>query len=640
MWKLLRARRFGPLFWTQLWGALNDNLFKSALVAMLTFGALARSGAALDQLVNLATGLLVLPFFLFSAMAGELADRCDKAKLARILKGTELGVMLLAGLGFALNSLPLLFSALFLMGTQSAFFGPIKYAMLPQHLKEEELVGGNALIEAATFVAIVIGTLAGTLLVSLTSASAVAFIMVAIALLGLRAAQHIPVAPSLYEPATNTRPVRDALRPIATLRATLRSMRTPRLRWAILGVSAFWLVGAVLLGQLPRLSQSLAAGGGVDGGMSGEHTLALLLTLFSVGIGAGSFMAERIAHRFGVIAEGTLALAATGMALSLVGLSISSSLIGSCVALTMAGAMGGVFIVPLYAAMQRQARDDERARVIAANNLINALFMVIGAAYAAFRLSTGAPLAQLFLELALFVAALALVTLVLTLRDVLHLVFRGVVRVMYRIDDEGTDLLPESGAALIAINHESFIDGFVVGSLLRRRVRFVMDYRMSKMPLMKYLFRVGGVIPIASRKEAPEVLDAALQAIDEALANGEVVAIFPEGKCTRDGQTDIFRRGMERILEKQPVPVVPVSLTGLYGGFFSYAHGHPMTSWPRRFRSKLRLRMGAPLPPTLDADTYREHVLALGQGNHLAALGTRTVTGTRGFLQAENAPRV
>ncbi|HJL26218.1 MAG TPA: MFS transporter, partial [Polyangiaceae bacterium LLY-WYZ-15_(1-7)] len=544
MLALLRSRRFAPLFWTQLLGAFNDNVFKSALVVALTFGAF-RDGAALetDALVNLATALLVLPFFLFSAFAGQLADRLDKATLTRALKATELGVMLLALVGFQLASLPLLFGALFLMGTQSAFLGPVKYAILPQHLEEDELLGANGLVEMGTFVAILAGTLIGALVVAIPGAGVplVGGLLVANAAAGWAVARRVPAAPPLRRAPIDWNPIRSTA-------TTLRVARRDRAVWgAILGASWFWAVGAFFLGQLPRLAETL----GGD-----ERALTWMLAAFSLGIGAGSVLTEKLAG--GRHALGVVPLAGVGMAAAALSVADASTVAEGCLRLAGLGLAGGVFVVPLYAAMQAGARAEERSQVIAANNIVNAGFMVAAAVYATLRLGAGVELRALVREVAALHLAVTALVLIALRATVLRLLLARLVHLVYRVDVKGLrEHLPAEGAALVVANHASFVDAFVLEAVSPRPIRFVMDHRMARLPGLAWLFRLARVIPIASRKHDPALLAAAWEAIDEALATGEVVCVFPEGKCTRDGEVDVFRPGVERILARRPVPVVP-----------------------------------------------------------------------------------
>ncbi len=593
MLKLLRARRFAPLFWTQLFGAFNDNFFKSALVVTLTFGAMSSTELSTDALVNLSTALLVLPFFLFSAVAGQLADRIDKSRLIRILKMTELGVMVIALIGFTMGSLPLLFAALFMMGTQSAFFGPVKYAILPQHLADEELLGANGLVEMGTFVAILAGTIVGALVVAVPGIGIplVGASLIAVSLAGIFSARFVPSAPPSGQTKVDWNLVRGT---VETIRIGRREQGVWR---SILGASWFWGVGAFVLGQMPRLAETL----GGD-----ERALTWMLSAFSVGIAIGSVICEKM--NAGRIEVGRVPFAGVMMSISLVGLAYATTIVWACVALAALGFFGGMFIVPLYAFMQHEAKEEERSRVIAANNIVNAAFMVGAAIYAMVRLGSGVELSSLVLEVAILHGVATIVAAVFVHRGMIRLTIGRIVRTMYRVDVEGLEAIPAEGAALVVANHQSFIDAFILGGLSQREIRFVMDHRMAQLPGMRWFFRLTGAIPIASRKDDPKILEAAFEEIDAALANGELVGIFPEGMCTRDGETNVFKPGVEKILQRRPVPVVPIALDGLWGSFFSYRHGYPMKSFPRRFWSKIRVVAGKPRSPQLSADELREVV--------------------------------
>ena len=594
MLKLLRTRRFGPLFRTQLLGAFADNLLKSALVAALAFGGL-HTTMPVATLINVATALLVLPFFLFGALAGQLADRFDKARMVRVLKGVEVLVLGLAFVGFATESAPLLFVALFGMGTQSAFFGPLKYALLPEHLEPDELVAGNALVELGTFVAILVGTLVGTLAGAAPGAgSTVGVALVVVALLGLYASRRIPAAPPTARIAVDLRPVRST---VATLRLGFRDSATGM---AIVGVTLFWAVGALVLGQLPTLATEL----GWD-----EHGLSLLLAAFSIGIGIGAALCERWSH--GHVERGYVVIAALGMALGLTALAVASTMGGALIAVAILGVAGGFYVVPLQALLQRRAKAEERARVIAANNIVNAAGMVLAAGGAALAASVAVSAGALLAIAAIVVVAITAIAGWRWRCDLIRVATRALVHVLYRVDAKDLDRIPSEGAALIVANHLSFVDAFVLGSLLDRNPRFVMDHRMFRLPVLSFLFRAARAIPIASRKHDPACFDAAFDAIDDALAAGEIVMIFPEGKCSRDGEMDTFKSGMEHILDRRPVPVIPVGLGGLWGSWFSYDGGYPMKKLPKRFRSSVRIRVGATLAPSVSADEARSAVAPL-----------------------------
>ncbi|MQY52470.1 MFS transporter [Rhodocyclus tenuis] len=427
---LLSTRRFAPFFATQFLGAFNDNVFKNALVVVLTFRAAQWTTLDAGILANLAGGVFILPFFLFSASAGQLADKFDKAMLARAVKGLEMAIMLVAGVGFFWHSLPVLFAALFLLGLHSTLFGPVKYALMPQHLAADELVVGNALVEAGTFVAILLGTLAGGLIAAADVAPLwIAVAGGAIAALGYLCSRGIPAAPA---PAPSLRfnpnPFSETWRNIGFAR------QERRVFLAILGISWFWLYGALFLAQMPALAKNVLGGD--------EGVVTLLLAIFTAGIGTGSFLCERYSRR-----QLELALVPLGaLGLTLFGLDLALSLPGFQFAAPMAaptpnpiaaapvsvgellspaglthtgigrtmfdllalGVFGGLFIVPLYVVMQVASDPAHRARIVAANNIFNALFMVAGALGAAALLAAGVGLPQLFALAALANALAAL----------------------------------------------------------------------------------------------------------------------------------------------------------------------------------------------------------------------------------------
>ncbi|GAB3373323.1 acyl-[ACP]--phospholipid O-acyltransferase [Azotobacter armeniacus] len=410
--ELLRARRFGPLFVTQFLGAFNDNLYKNALVVLLTFQTAQWTTLSPSVLANLAAGLFILPFFLLSATAGQLADKYDKALLARQVKLLEIVIVLLAGAGFWLHSLAMLLASLFLLGLQSTLFGPVKYAILPQHLGEDELVGGNALIEAGTFVAILAGTLSGALLAG--SAGGTLWITAGcllVAVVGYLGSRRIPTA-APPEPSLRLNP-----NPFGATWRSIGFAREDRLVFlAILGISWFWLYGALLLAQFPAYAKDVL--GAAEGGV------ALLLTVFTLGIGSGSLLCERLsAHRveIGLVPLGSIGLSLFGLNLALVSpatppvapLSVMALLAAPgtlyvLFALFALGLFGGLFIVPLYALVQLRSAPAHRARIVAANNILNALFMVVGALAAGVLLAAGLSIPELFGVAALVNALVAL----------------------------------------------------------------------------------------------------------------------------------------------------------------------------------------------------------------------------------------
>jgi len=598
---LLKTPRFAPFFGTQFLGAFNDNLFKNALVVLLTFQSAQWTTLKPELLANLAAGIFILPFFLFSATAGQLADKYDKALLSRLVKVLEMGIMGVAAAGFALHSLPVLMGALFLLGLHSTLFGPVKYAILPQHLHEDELVGGNALIEAGTFVAILIGTLAGGLLAG--SVEHPAWIAVGgfvVAAAGYVTSRGIPPAPA-PEPtlAVNLNPLTETWRNIAFAR------QNRAVFLSILGISWFWLYGALFLAQFPAYAKYVLGGG--------ESAVTLLLATFTVGIGLGSLLCERLSGKhveIGLVPFGSIGLTLFGLDLyfaSPVGLAGTTAHALTALLslpavwrvlfdLAMLGVFGGFFIVPLYAMVQIRSAPAHRARIIAANNIVNALFMVVGALTAGALLGAGLSIPALFGFAALLNALVAVYIYKLVPEFLIRFMAWLLIKAAYRLRCEGVDHIPHEGPAVLVCNHVSFVDSLIVMGAAPRPVRFVMDHRIFRLPLLSYIFRHSGAIPIASAKDDPVLMEKAFVEVSTALNNGELVAIFPEGGLTPDGELQTFRPGIVRILAANPVPVVPMAISGLWGSFFSRIDGAAMQKPFRRgLFSRIGLRVGAPV---------------------------------------------
>ena len=593
--KLLSSQRFRPFFVTQLLGALNDNLYKNGLTIFIAFQAAAISQQQSNLLVNLAAGLFILPFFLFSAIGGQLADKHDKALLIRRIKLLEIAVMLLGGLAFLLQSPGLLIGTLFLMGTQSALFGPVKYGLLPQALQDHELVAGNALVEAGTFLAILVGMIASVYLMDL-GMMAIATAVLLVAVVGYWSSRAIPQLP----------PAAPGLRisyhiPRQTL-AILREAHAQRsVFYAVIGVSWFWFIGITYVTQLPNFVR-------YDLGADAQ-VYVLLLALFSLGIGAGSFLCERLSGdrvEIGLVPIGAFGLTLFGIDLffahdtnpgdSLLGTLEFLGNAGSlrvCFDIVMIGISGGLYIVPLYALVQQRSESAKVSRVIAANNILNALFMVAASLYGLFALSVGVSIPLLLLIMALMNAAVALFIFSLVPEFILRLLVWLLLHTFYRVRREHLDRIPAEGAVLLVCNHVSFVDALVLAGCIRRPIRFVMYYRIFQLPLLSFVFRTAGAIPIAAAHEDPQMMQQAFDRISAALRDGEVVCIFPEGKLTADGRMNPFKPGVKRILERDPVPVIPLALRGLWGSFFSRAHGRAMSRlFPRGLWNHIQLVAG------------------------------------------------
>ncbi len=598
---LLRARRFAPLFATQFLGALNDNVLKNAMVVLLTFQAASWTTIKPELLANLAAGIFILPFFLFSATAGQLADKYDKSRLAQMVKLLEIGIVLVAGLGFHLHSLAVLFSALFLLGLHSTLFGPVKYAILPQHLKTEELVGGNAMIEAGTFVAILLGTLLGGLLAGGGGTTLITGVGLAIAVTGYLASRAIPVAvPPAPTLAINANPLTETWRNIQFAR------ETQSVFLSIMGISWFWLFGALFLAQFPAYTKDVLGGS--------ETAVTLLLATFTFGIGVGSLLCERLSA--GRIELGLVPLGSIGMTLFALDLAFASPRAHAPLALGalallelgttwrvlidlgLLGVFGGFFIVPLYALVQQRSNPKHGARIIAANNIMNALFMVVGALSAAAMLASGLAIPLLFAVAGICNAAVAVFIYGLVPEFLLRFFVWMLIHSVYRLRVGYLGDVPDEGPAVIVCNHVSFVDALVITAACRRPIRFVMDHQIFRWPIMSFVFRTAKAIPIASAKDDPAMMERAFDEVSKALDAGDLIGIFPEGKITADGSINPFRPGITRILQRNPVPVVPMALRGLWGSFFSRKNGPAMTKpFARGAFSRIELVAGPAVPP-------------------------------------------
>lgn len=598
--RLLGERRFLPFFLTQFSGAFNDNLYKNALLLLVTYSAAGLMGLSVDIVVNLAAFLFILPFFLFSAIAGQVADKYEKSLVIRRVKALEITIMALAALGLWFGWYGALLLLLFLMGTQSTFFGPVKYAILPQVLRDDELVGGNALVEMGTFVAILLGTLAAGLIMGFDAPERVAAVAVLImAVAGYLVARQVPATEA---GAANLTIRYNPLKETWKLMAMAREKHSVLL--SIMAISWFWFLGAAYLTQFPNFAKSELLGD--------ETVVTLLLAIFTIGIALGSVLCERLSgHRveLGIVPIGSLGLSLFGadiyfnmptatttvdwwtvisdgdyrrIALDLLGI----------------GVFGGLFIVPLYAFVQHETPADKRARIIAALNVFNALFMVVSALMGVIMLGLiGLSIPEFFLVLSI----MNLVVAGFVYQQVPEFALRFVIWVLshtlYRVRHQGLQRIPEDGPVLLVCNHVSYMDALVIAGAVRRPVRFVMDYRIFKTPVLGAFFRLAKTIPIGSRNRVPEIYQRAFERIDEELDAGNVVCIFPEGKLTKDGEIDTFRGGVELILERRPVPVVPMALRGLWGSFFSHCGGPALKHLPRRFWSRIELRAGEVVAP-------------------------------------------
>ncbi|MEH0698210.1 MFS transporter [Vibrio owensii] len=605
------TKRFFPYFVTQCLGALNDNIYKNVLLLMVTYSQIDSLPMSVDLFVNLAAGLFILPFFLFSAHAGAIADNMDKAKLIRRLKLIELVIMSCAATAIMTQSAILMLVLLFMTGTQSAYFGPVKYALLPQALESDELVKGNAWVEIGTFLSILIGTLSAGLLLAVPNGMLIAScIVITLSLLGFLSSANIPSLPSKKSDQVK-------FEPITGLKKTLKLAQKQRGIWmSILAISWFWFMGATYLTQFPNFAREHL--------FADSTVVSLLLALFSVGIATGSWLCEKLSFNqveLGILPFGILGLTIFSADLlwavpaiesfpsqyyDVQSFVAQSSHIRVMIDLFLVGVSGGVFIVPLYAFIQSRSEEGECAQSIAANNIMNALFMVASAAVSILVLSVlEFSIVELFATLAVgnFIVAIYVYRQVpeFTQRFISYLLSHC----LYRVSVTGRHHIPEQGAALIVANHVSYVDALILMGTSTRPVRFVMDKSISELPVLKYVFRHAGVIPICSPRKCAETYKRAFEQIEQALNNDEVVCIFPEGRLTSNGELGEFRPGVEKILKRTPVPVIPMALKGLWGSFFSHKNGHALTKRPTRFWSRIEVNIGELLQPT----TLDRHLL-------------------------------
>ena len=614
--ELLATNRLAPLFITQFFGAFNDNLFRSAMGVILVYGGLI---AAKDTnlFVNAAAGLFMLPFFLFSATAGRIADKYEKSRLVRLIKIAEIFVATLAGLSLFLQSVSMMLVVLFLLGTQSAFFGPLKYSILPQHLQESELVGGNAMVAMGTFIAILLGTLIGTAVGGgrFDSAYGILFAMIlAAAFVGYLASRRIPAAEASGDVAgTLFNPVRDTLEIIALAR------QKRAIFLSILGVSWFWLLGGLYIAQIPNLTKVHLFGD--------QTVVTLLLGFFTLSIATGSLLCERLSGRkieIGIVPFGALGLSLAGIDVFFAinalepaaerGIAEFLAADGTTrllVDVFLLGVFAAFYEVPLYASIQARTPAGNRARVIAATNVINAFFMVMGSVFAILWLSLfGLSIPALLLTLALGTLVVAAFIFSQVPEFAMRFLIWTLTHTMYRVTHKSLEEIPQKGPALLVCNHVSYVDALIIAGSVPRPVRFIMLGRIFDIPVLNFVFRTGRAIPIESPRVDQQVYERALEEVRLGLEAGDLLCIFPEGKLTTDGDIDVFRPGVERILATTPVATIPLALQGLWGSFFSHKGGAFKNTG--RIWSRVKIVAGAALAPEgLTADDLRAEVASL-----------------------------
>ena len=604
---LLRQRKFLPFFVTQLSGAFNDTLFKSALTLLVTFYAAQYGGLSSAMASNLIAGLFILPFIVLSATAGQLADKMNKAHLMQAVKAFEIIILSVAAVGLIYKVAWLLYACVFLLGVHSAVFGPAKYAYLPQHLSSKEVVGGNGLVEMATFVSILLGSLVAGELVHHgdQGVTVVALLCLVVAVVGYAASRFIPSTPPLQSVKMSWNPLSETVRNLKLAREDMSVF------YAMIGISWLWFFGAIFLTHFAPLAKEMLHGD--------ERVVTLMLATFSIGIGVGSVLCEKLSRQqleIGLVPFGAMGMSVFGIDLyfaidgfvqagvgsdALMGLSEFAAHAGSMrivLDLFLLSLFSGLYSVPLYAMIQTFAQPSHRARIVAANNIINALFMIVASVMAVVLTQLGASVGQIIGVTALLNALVAVYIFRLVPAFLLRFLAWVLTSLLYRVTFVNRQLIPTNGAAIIVANHVSLMDALFLMAASPRPIRFVMDAQIFKIPILSWLFKKLDAIPITSAKDDAFLLEKAFLQVAHELEDGQLVCIFPEGRLTSDGDIGTFRAGISKILALHAAPVIPCALQGLWGSFFSRKYGAAMSRpFARGFFSKIHVVVGVPIAP-------------------------------------------
>ena len=609
---LLGTRRFAPLFITRSLGAFNDGLVSAALVVLLASPATSPLAFRPESAATVAVVAFLCPFLLCSATAGQLADKYDRARLAQNIKLLEMLIMGIAALGFLLPSLTVLIAALCLLGLRSSLLGPANDALLAQHLRDDELVGANALLDIGLLVAQLTGSLAGALFGGMLAAQSdraagIALVGLLAAAAGFSASLGIPAAPApAPELAVGINPGSETLRNIDFARLNRMVFLS------ILGVAWLCFNAALFLAGLSPL---------VIDTMSGRASSALLpMLVVAIGFGVGSLLCAALSGR--QVEFGLIPLGALGMALFLLDLALAfpptaQHLDGSWRVLFDLGALGvlcAFYLVPQNVLILSRSPPQQRARIIAVGVFLDALAILVG--WGVGCLADGLAFPWLLALASIGFFGMAVYAYFAAPHLSLRFLTDLLIHCFYRLDKQGFEHLPETGPAVLVCNHVSFVDSIVIMAAVRRPIRFVMDYHIHQTPVVGFLFRHSRTIPIATAKENLALKETAFAAVAHALKNGELIGLFPEGRITHTGEINHFRYGVGRIVSETPVPVIPMALRGLWGSFFSRRYG-PAMNQPSLLRpfAKIELVVGEPVPPEQGSpENLQEIVTALRGG--------------------------
>tara|TARA_B100000925_G_C22010564_1_gene476176 strand:+ start:2580 stop:4463 length:1884 start_codon:yes stop_codon:yes gene_type:complete len=622
MFKLLKERNFSPFFFTMGLGALNDNLFKSALGILIAYNY---PKAEADLYIQLSAGLFILPFFLFSGISGQICDQFEKSHLMKKIKTLEIAVMTLGFFAFLSNNLYLQLVSIFLMGAQSTLFGPVKYSYLPESQKSENLLAANSLTSMGTFIFILLGTVSGGILVSKAILLKFGFMPISIsvlilAIVGRIWSSQIPKLESPKRTVLRLNPIRETLRTIKIMNYG------PEIFQSIHGISWFWFFGFFFMASLPSFVRDTLKGD--------EFTSSIFLTIISIGMGLGSIVCNKISE--GDLKKGIIPFASSGITLSGVIFAMTptietidsnnfltfSSLLQSnnlwqpLISLFLVGFFGGAYIVPLYTLLQTKSPEETRSQFIACNNIINAIYMVGAAVCSILLLSLGLKLKEIFLIVSLINLVPGLIFLVKYPSDFYLIFFKLLFRLIYKIEIKTEKQLPKEGPVIIASNHISFIDPLLITAAMNRPPIFVMDQFYFDIKLLQWFYTSARAIPIVPKKVCADGLERAMNEIENRLNQSELVALFPEGYISRDGNMIPFKRGVYELSKKNTqIKIIPVAISGMWGSWFSrFNNGRAMSGLPKRrsFRTKISINIGAPInEEKLSTEHIHDRVLEL-----------------------------
>lgn len=577
---LLKNQRFLPLLLVQFLGAFNDNVFKNALIILITYQLITQSQLLQQLSVTLAAGLFILPFFLFSALAGQLADKLSKRYLTIIIKGFECLFMLLASLGFYLHSVSLLMLVLFFMGMHSTFFGPIKYAILPDLLEKNQLIAGNALVEASTFIAILIGTIIGGLLIaSHMGLREISTIIISIAGLGLFASFYIP---TIKKANPNLKLNLHFIH--ASLQIIQQVKNERKVFLGILAISWFWLIGATFLTQFPSFTKNIL--------QADASIVTLFLIIFTIGVAIGSLVCNRLVKDR--ISMKWIPMSLWLMSIFIIDLYFASNHLSHhsekltsftgffnslahwriCIDLLGLSVSGGIYAVPLYTLIQTDTATEHRARTIAANNIINSIFIVVSSIVIVFLLKIDLSVIQIFLLLGIFNTLLAIYATRLIPQGLIKPVLRKILRCLYDVKLSGFENYKKAGESVVIVaNHTSFLDVVLLYAFLPDELLFAINSITSRIwwirPFLYFskVFELDPLNPLAIKTLIKEV------------KKGQKCVIFPEGRITTTGALMKLYEGPGLIADHAKVNLLPIRLQGAQYTPFSRLRGKVQIRW-------------------------------------------------------------